>query len=140
LDSFAPSYHWACAIDDYDGRYRLLARAADLAAVAAGQREIQRWLAGQEGRDPAASIPAIFHAALVTLDDGRRLEKRTRGATLDELARAGVGPEAVVSAFAASAMIPSREQLERDAVAGAILGEGREVLCWSELFGGVALG
>ncbi|HVK60216.1 MAG TPA: glutamate--tRNA ligase family protein, partial [Bdellovibrionales bacterium] len=29
--SFTPSYHWACAIDDFDGRYDWIVRSSDLA-------------------------------------------------------------------------------------------------------------
>lgn len=94
---FVPAYNWACAIDDWDGRYALVVRAWDLAPVCEPQRAIQRWLRGSEGStDP---LPAVYHAALVTQDDGHRLEKRTRGVTLAELEATGMTPEKLVRLF-----------------------------------------
>src|SRR5262249_19544333 len=61
--SFVPAYAWACAIDDADGDYRLLVRAWDLESSAEPQRQVQRWLGLRE-------LPAVFHTALVTRDDG----------------------------------------------------------------------
>ncbi len=78
FESFAPSYHLACAIDDHDGNYDLLVRSSDLRDSLFPQRAIQAWL----GR--IHPIP-VFHTSLVTQNDGKRLEKRTRGVTLDEL-------------------------------------------------------
>ncbi len=96
-DAFSPSYHWACAVDDHLGRYRLLVRAWDLESSAAPQRAIQAWLCGLEGR--SAEFPALFHTSLVTGADGGRLEKRARGVTLPELNRAGVTNERILAAF-----------------------------------------
>ncbi len=97
---FAPSYHWACAIDDYDGAHVLLVRAVDLAQALPLQRAIHGWVAALEGtRRPC---PAVFHTALVTDDRGHRLEKRTRGVTLGELAAAGVRAAEVAGRFHAS--------------------------------------
>lgn len=87
VDSFVPAYHWACAIDDFDGGYDLIVRSADLAPALPLQRAIQTWLAGAENK-PAHLIRA-FHTALVTRDNGHRLEKRTLGVTLPELTQAG---------------------------------------------------
>lgn len=85
--SFVPAYHWACAIDDWDGRYDLLVRAFDLETAATVQRRIQAWLA----QETPGVFPAVFHTSLVTADDGHRLEKRTKGVTLPEwLARHSV--------------------------------------------------
>jgi glutamyl-tRNA synthetase len=89
---FVPAYAWACAIDDLDGGHALLVRAWDLEPALAPQRAIQRWLS-------QSPLPAVFHAALVTRDDGARLEKRTRGVTLSELAAAGVTPAELVRRF-----------------------------------------
>jgi glutamyl-tRNA synthetase len=117
---FNPAYNWACAVDDWDGRYDLLVRAWDLEPVAEQQRAIQLWLKTSEGsRDP---LPAIYHTALVTQDDGHRLEKRTRGITLPELEAAGWTVERIVAAF-------ERSWNEADAVPG----EARRSLTLSEL-------
>lgn len=99
---FAPSYHWACALDDYDGRYRLIVRAWDLAPAALVQREIQRRIATLEGRVDVDALPAVFHTSLVEQDSGQRLEKRTRGVTLAELEVSGVLVRSLVDAFAGS--------------------------------------
>jgi glutamyl/glutaminyl-tRNA synthetase len=97
LDSFAPAYHWACAVDDWDGKYRLLVRAADLAEVLPQHRAIMAWLAASE-KNPAL-FPAVFHTRLVTQNDGHRLEKRTRGATLEELGQLGLDRARILECF-----------------------------------------
>jgi glutamyl-tRNA synthetase len=103
---FAPAYHWACAIDDFDGGFALLVRAWDLGPVTEQHRIIHRWLGESEG---AREFPAVFHASLVTQPDGHRLEKRTRGVTLRELLARGLTPEAIVARFAASFAITPDE-------------------------------
>lgn len=85
---FTPSYHWACAIDDHDGAHTILVRAHDLASALVQQREIQAWL--QKTEQKLTAFPAIFHTSLVTANDGHRLEKRTRGVTLDEIFATGM--------------------------------------------------
>lgn len=95
--SFTPAYHWACAIDDFDGGFSLLVRAWDLESSARPQRAIQAWLAAHEGRE--AKFPAIFHASLLIANDGSRLEKRTRGITLDELCAAGWTERKILECF-----------------------------------------
>jgi glutamyl-tRNA synthetase len=85
--SFTPAYHWACAIDDFDGAYDLIVRSADLAPALPLQRAIQGWIARAEGNPPV--VTRAFHTSLVTQDDGHRLEKRTLGVTLPELYAAG---------------------------------------------------
>ncbi len=97
--SFVPSYHWACAIDDFDGGYDLLVRSVDLFPAAHLQRSIQRWLGGV---DSNFEPPAVFHTALVTQDDGHRLEKRTCGVTLPELEKRGFTAEKILQIFSAS--------------------------------------
>jgi len=92
--SFAAAYHWACAIDDFDGGYSLIVRAWDLLPALTPQHALQRWLAGGAPHPIAA-----FHTALVTGPGGERLEKRTRGVTLDELAATGITPLALAQAF-----------------------------------------
>ncbi len=89
--AFVPAYHWACAIDDIDGRHALLVRASDLANVVSQHRSIMAWVAGS---DP---FPAVFHTALITQDSGARLEKRTRGVTLEELVQAGWSAEKILN-------------------------------------------
>lgn len=91
--TFVPAYAWACAIDDLDGDYALLVRAWDLEHALAQQREIQRWMV------PGAALPAVFHTALVTSNDGHRLEKRTQGVTWPELESAGMRPATLIAAF-----------------------------------------
>lgn len=94
---FVPAYHLACTIDDYDGEYVLLVRASDLREATKQQRYVFQKLAESEGKkiDP----PAVFHCSLVTATDGTRLEKRTRGVTLDELLKAGETPESLCQKF-----------------------------------------
>ncbi len=97
---FAPAYHWACAIDDWDGGYRLLVRAWDLESATPHQRAIQSWLRASEGGDRATvALSAVYHTALVTTDQGGRLEKRTRGVTWPELQAEGMSMEKLLSAF-----------------------------------------
>ncbi|MBI2604887.1 MAG: hypothetical protein HYW49_02280 [Deltaproteobacteria bacterium] len=95
--SFTPAYQWACAIDDSDGGFPLLVRAWDLESSARPQRAIQAWLASRENRE--AKFPAIFHASLLIGNDGSRLEKRTRGITLDELFAAGWTKQKILDRF-----------------------------------------
>lgn len=85
-EGWAPAYHWACAIDDYDGGYDWLVRCVDLASAAALQRAIHFWICGIEEERPA---PRVFHTSLVVDETGHRLEKRTKGVTLMELLAAG---------------------------------------------------
>jgi glutamyl-tRNA synthetase len=99
--TFVPAYHWACAIDDFDGGYDLLVRSIDLLPAAATQRAIQAWLSTRTGLTEAR-LPAVFHTSLVTQDDGHRLEKRTCGVTLPELAQKGIVPTDLVAVFAKS--------------------------------------
>ncbi len=86
ISTVAPSYHFACAIDDYDGNYGLLVRAWDLAPARLIQKAIYDWLSSKE---IPRVYPEIFHTSLVTDNDGRRLEKRTKGVTLEELLASG---------------------------------------------------
>lgn len=101
MASFTPAYHWACAIDDYDGDghgdYTLLVRAWDLEPAAAQQRAIGERLARLESSRKSAT--AIFHASLVTAEDGGRLEKRTKGVTLPELFQSDETQESLKNKF-----------------------------------------
>jgi glutamyl-tRNA synthetase len=95
--SFVPSYHWACAIDDLDGRYDLLVRAADLGSATEIQRMIQRWIC--ETEETELQLPAVFHTSLIVQNDGHRLEKRTAGVTLKELKACGWTIESILKKF-----------------------------------------
>jgi glutamyl-tRNA synthetase len=97
---FVPAYHWACAIDDYDGNHALLVRASDLAHALPVQRLIHAW-AGEHERKPRP-YPAVFHTALVTDDAGCRLEKRTQGVTLPEILAGEPDVERLLKRFARS--------------------------------------
>lgn len=96
---FQPAYHWACAIDDFDGAYRWLVRAWDLAPALPLQRRIHDLLAELEGARP---YPEVFHTALVVAEGGARLEKRTQGITWPELQATGWDRDRLLAAFAAS--------------------------------------
>jgi glutamyl/glutaminyl-tRNA synthetase len=100
VSSFVPSYHWACAIDDLDGQYDLLVRAADLSSATEIQRKIQNWICEVEGLE--LNLPAVFHTSLIVQNDGHRLEKRTAGVTLKELKASGWTPEKILKQFEAN--------------------------------------
>jgi glutamyl-tRNA synthetase len=125
---FVPAYHWACAVDDHDGGHALLVRAWDLEEAAGQQRFLHEQIARLENvRRPP---PSIFHCSLVTSDDGRRLEKRTPGASLDEILRGGETPEGLVDKF--------RQSFTGDwngFEAGKLFGESRKTLGLGELLG-----
>lgn len=127
--SFTPAYAWACAIDDLDGGHALLVRAWDLIHVVSQQRAVQQWLA-DAGGGPRRAAPAVFHCAVVTGPSGERLEKRTRGVTLPELAEAGHGPSEITRAFEASFAGEAR-----DFDPGEVWGESRRTLSLKDLFG-----
>jgi glutamyl-tRNA synthetase len=132
--SFTPAYHWACAIDDDDGAYDLLVRAADLSSATPIQREIQVWLARAQSRPPR--FAPVFHTSLVLQNDGHRLEKRTQGVTLPELISQGITPAQLVAIFERSfnlseVALPIRPE--------AILGEARESIGLRDLKAGVEL-
>ncbi|RYZ65772.1 MAG: hypothetical protein EOP05_20120, partial [Proteobacteria bacterium] len=96
-EHFVPAYHWACAIDDFDGAYDLLVRSSDLAHALVIQRGIQEWLMKSHGL--TRDFPRVFHTALITQNDGHRLEKRTAGVTLEELKLNGIDPAKLISVF-----------------------------------------
>lgn len=93
MASFQPSYHFASAIDDYDGGFVLLVRAWDLGSAIFPQKEIMTWLQGRAQIKHV--LPQVFHSALVVNDDGTRLEKRTKGVTLAEVVSQGKTLEAI---------------------------------------------
>lgn len=131
VNSFVPAYHWACAIDDYDGKYALLVRAWDLAPAAEQQRAIHRWLCEVEGELP---VPAVFHTSLVVGENGERLEKRTRGVTLpDILAASDLSKQEVLAKVLKSfeKSFADRKMIKTEP--GALSGERRQSLRVSEL-------
>jgi glutamyl-tRNA synthetase len=95
--AFTPAYHWACAIDDHDGAYDMIVRGSDLASALVSQRMIQEWICKLEGK--AVQFPEVFHAALITQNDGHRLEKRTAGITLVEVIASGNSVEEILQKF-----------------------------------------
>lgn len=120
-ESFVPAYHWACAIDDAEGDHGLLVRAHDLRSATPIQREIQKWMGLRD-------FPAVFHTALVTDDQGHRLEKRTRGVTLPELAQSGISAKRLIELFG-----KSFEARREDFAPGKIWGEPRTQLALKDL-------
>jgi len=128
-DSVAFAYHWACAIDDFDGDYHLIVRSHDLASALPVQRAIQTWIGELEGE--ARTPPAAFHTALVVQNDGHRLEKRTQGVTLKELLEHGINFGRVCDFFEKS-FDPAL--LNSDVERSAVLGEAKETLRLEELF------
>lgn len=96
--SFTPSYHWACAVDDFDGRYELIVRSSDLKAALPLQRSIQAWLSELENLK-SQRVPSVFHTALVTQNEGHRLEKRTAGVTWPELQENGMTAHELIALF-----------------------------------------
>lgn len=113
-ETFVPAYHWACAIDDFDEGHRALVRAADLSTALPRQRRIIDLLGAFEGARP---WPAAFHCALVTHDDGHRLEKRSRGVTLAELEDRGLGASLLIDIFERSFSLPAGN-FEPSSIAG----------------------
>jgi glutamyl/glutaminyl-tRNA synthetase len=127
VESFVPAYHWACAIDDFDGGHLLLVRSSDLRPALQPQRAIQEWLGRIEGR---RQVPAVFHTSLIVQDDGHRLEKRTLGVTLDELIARGVSVNELLERFESSF---DRALLRQTVSQGAVLTETQPVLRLNQL-------
>lgn len=137
INAFTPAYHWACAIDDFDGAYDLIVRSVDLATALPLQRAIQSALPTWElqntnaARTTNSRLIRAFHTSLVTQDDGHRLEKRTEGVTLHELATNGWPPARLLEAFERSfdSQLLSLQTFNSDGIAR----EPRETLKLSEL-------
>jgi glutamyl-tRNA synthetase len=125
--TFVPAYHLACAIDDWDGKYHTLVRAADLAEVVPQHRAIMKWHAKSENKPYFP--PAVFKAAVVTQNVGHSLEKRTQGVTLTELQAGGWSPERLVELFKKS----WDESLVWTWAQGKVFGEARSVLTLKDL-------
>lgn len=124
--SFVPAYNWACAIDDWDEGHQLLVRAWDLEEVLFQQRWIQGQLAQFEKKafDPIA----VFHAALVLNGGGERLEKRSRGALLREVAGSADGLNGLIRKFEGSFRASASEYAP-----GLVFGEPFKTLSLNEL-------
>lgn len=125
---FVPAYHWACAIDDYDGAYSLLIRAWDLATSLPLQRAIQKWLFDLSNKTPI--YPSVFHSSLIVQNDGHRLEKRTPGVTLKELLDSGVTIDTLLNRFEQSFKI---DGLDLNSPPGSVLGEAEKALTLASL-------
>jgi glutamyl-tRNA synthetase len=126
-ESFSPAYAWATAIDDFLGDFALLVRARDLAHALVDQREVQEWLRKKLGRFEQ-KLPAVFHTSLVTMNDGSRLEKRSKGVRLSELTAKGLSIEDVVSTFAGSFILEANEFAPAK-----VWGEPREAISLQQL-------
>lgn len=87
------AYQLAVAIDDAEMHVTHVVRADDLLGSTARQLLLLRLLGYR-------SPPAYAHVPLVVASDGERLAKRTRGATVRELAARGVAPAEIVGALA----------------------------------------
>lgn len=130
--SFAPAYHWACAIDDYIGAYRMLVRASDLASVLNYQRAVGEMLFEWSGK--SVEHPAVFHCSLVTREDGGRLEKRTPGASLQEVMAGGLSADDVVRILESSFDIEFFSEAPNGSVSsGLVFGEKLDTLSLSAL-------
>jgi glutamyl-tRNA synthetase len=90
-DVFA--YQLVVAIDDAEMNITHVVRADDLLGSTTRQIFLMRQLG-------YTSIPTYLHVPLVVAPDGERLAKRTRGATIRELAARGVSAETVVGELA----------------------------------------
>jgi glutamyl-tRNA synthetase len=86
------SYQLAAVIDDLAMRITDVVRGGDLVASTPRQIGLARAL----GAEP----PRYAHVPLVVAVDGRRLEKRTPGATVRGLREAGVSPESIIGTLA----------------------------------------
>ncbi len=92
LDSFLPSYHWACGVDDAIEGHQLIVRAYDLQQSFVLQNKIHCWI------NPKF-VPNVFHTALVLDSQGQRLEKRSQGVTLAELCKSGATVSELLQRF-----------------------------------------
>ncbi len=98
-DVFA--YQLVVAVDDAAMGVSHVVRADDLLASTARQILLMRLLGH-------ADVPEYAHVPLVVAPNGERLAKRTRGATVRELAERGIRPETVVGKLAEGlGLVPS---------------------------------
>jgi glutamyl-Q tRNA(Asp) synthetase len=82
-----PAYHLACVLDDAAQGVTLVTRGHDLEAATPLQRLLQQLLGLPE--------PRYLHHRLLLAADGRRLAKRDRAATLEQLRAEGVDGRAL---------------------------------------------
>jgi hypothetical protein len=82
-----PTYHLASVVDDLDLGITHVIRGQDLLSATPVQEEIARAL----GAEP----PEFVHHGLLVGEDGRKLSKRERAASLAGLRELGIPPEAV---------------------------------------------
>lgn len=87
------AYQLVVAVDDAELGITDVVRADDLLRSTARQLLLMRLLG-------YPSTPRYVHVPLVVAPDGERLAKRAKGATVRELAEAGVAPDAVIGALA----------------------------------------
>ncbi|MCJ7421310.1 tRNA glutamyl-Q(34) synthetase GluQRS [Sphingomicrobium astaxanthinifaciens] len=85
------AYHLACVLDDAAQGVTLVTRSADLAGATPIQRLLQQLLELPE--------PAYLHHPIVVGADGRRLAKRDRAPTLQQLRADGVEGPALLAAL-----------------------------------------
>jgi glutamyl-tRNA synthetase len=88
----AVAYQLAVTVDDAAMGVTHVVRGADLV----GSTPRQLWLAHRLSLKP----PSYSHIPLVVAPDGKRLEKRTLGATVRALRQAGVSAQSVIGALA----------------------------------------
>jgi glutamyl-tRNA synthetase len=112
------AYQLVVAIDDAEMGVSHVVRADDLLGSTARQMLLMRLLGH-------TSAPTYAHVPLVLATEGERLAKRTRGATVRELAEQGVRPEAIVGELARGlGLVPPERQgsLSPREVAAALVG------------------
>ncbi len=117
----AAAYQLAVVVDDAAMAIDRVVRGADLLRSTPRQLALYAAL--------GLPAPAFAHVPLLLAPGGERLAKRTRPATLGALRTAGISPEVVVGALAASAGLRAEGTRARPAelVAGFTLGAiGRE--------------
>ena len=101
-DVFA--YQLAVAVDDVEMRIGTVVRADDLLGSTARQLLLMKLL-GHADLD----LPGYVHVPLVVAPDGERLAKRTRGATVRELAARGISRETILGTLAHGlGLVPDR--------------------------------
>ncbi len=103
------SYQLAVVVDDIAMDITEVVRGADLAGCTGWQLSLYRAL----GAEP----PAFVHAPLLLGEDGKRLAKRDRAISVDELHTRGVGAERIVGALAASLGLHTGEVSARELIA-----------------------
>lgn len=132
--SFQSSYQWACALDDFFACHEWIVRAWDLEDSASQQWALQRMLSNL--MNIPLKLPNVFHCALITDNNGHRLEKRSVGVTLDELLRTKTSSE-IINNFELSFNLAFAERLVFRDCREKIIGEEIKTLRLSDLNLGV---